>query len=406
MMDSTPEHGKPHITIGSVPQTKTVKNTAQIDLQNDLQMVKAALLYADKAKLYSIASSTLLSIATLDEIPNMKRWDFLQTLRSLGVVDESTEQMMALLSKVYEEAIRKRYSKKGSALLRQFNKGLAESWDDMTEYASSIVSGMGGDGIIQAVDSGLLEVHAFKSVLERTVQESKHKDFVLEYVGAVSEAISDGHTYPLFDEDTSEIISAGIAAGLIPVSDSTVVRGKEIGLAADLFGRLPLFPQATVKEILDIRRELDTPLHRFRAAMIMFSRNIKNAAWDQDFPSDAEQVFRRDVAPTIVTLEEEVRSNTFLSKLFSEFADKSLEVGGSVTASATLSALAVRMLNLPLTDVAALAIGPMLAVGGTAYNAYLKWKEQQRSAEQNNLFFYYRAGTLLHDGTFEYVNDR
>lgn len=406
MMDSTSDHGKLHITIGSVPQTKTVENTAQIDLQNDLQMVKAALLYADQVKLYSIASSALLSIATLGDIPNVKRWEFLQTLRSLGVVDESTEQMMALLSKVYEEARRKRYSKKGSALLRQFNKGLAESWDDMTEYASGIVSGMGGDGIIQAVDSGLLEVHAFESVLERTVQESKHRDFVLEYVGAVSEAISDAHTYPLFDEDTSEVISAGIAAGLIPVSDSSVVRGKEIGLAADLFGRLPLFPQATVKEILDIRRELDIPLHRFRTAMIKFSENIKNAAWDQDFPSDAEQVFRRDVAPTIVTLEEEVRSNTFLSKLFSEFGDKSLQVGGSVTASATLSALAVRMFNLPLTDVVALAIGPMLAVGGVAYNAYLKWKEQQKNIEQNNLFFYYRAGTLLHDGTFEYVNDR
>ena len=40
--------------------------------------------------------------------------------------------------------------------------------------------------------------------------------------------------------------------------------------------------------------------------------------------------------------------------------------------------------------------------GGVAYSAYKEWKEQQKKTEGNSLFFYYKAGSLLEDRSFEY----
>jgi hypothetical protein len=35
-----------------------------------------------------------------------------------------------------------------------------------------------------------------------------------------------------------------------------------------------------------------------------------------------------------------------------------------------------------------------------------EWKEQQQAKEGNSLFFYYNAGSLLENRSFEYVDDK
>lgn len=393
-----------HITIGAAPQTTQGDQTSKIDLKNDLAMVKAALLYADRAKLCSPVSSALLDILNWVDVPQDKRLDLIKRLRSWNF-DEATQQNIEKIIGFHENAKRRRYSKKGRILLRQFDEALEQSWPRLLEHTNSFISGVGADGIAQAVESGLLDLYAFEPVFERIMRGDDLEETFWEYINAVSAAVTDAHTYPLFDKSTSSMISAGIAAGKISITDSGVNRSKEIGLAADFFNRLPVFPDATVKEILDIRRELDKPLRRFRGAIIAFSEDIKNAAWDKDFSIDAEQVFARDVAPAILNLEEEAKSNSFLATLASQVAERSLQLGGVVTGSLALSGLAVRMSNVPLVDVAALSIGPILAAAGIAYSAYDKWKSQEQSAEQNSLFFYYQAGHLLEQGKYQYVSD-
>jgi flagellar capping protein FliD len=163
-----------------------------------------------------------------------------------------------------------------------------------------------------------------------------------------------------------------------------------------------LFERATVNEILDIRRELEKPLWNFRSAMVKFSQQIQSASWDKDFTYDADRVFRSEVTPAVLALEDEKKSSSFLNKLTAKVAEKSIQVGSAVTASAAVTALAVRMLNLPLADVAALAAGPAIVAGGVAYSAYKEWKEQQQKTEGNSLFFYYKAGSLLESRSFEY----
>jgi hypothetical protein len=381
-----------HITIGSTPRAVET-SSPKIDLKNELQMIKAALLYADHATLCSPVASVFAEFVDMAELSTSQKVAFFETapewLQGTPAADQARD-----LTDRYKRARSRRYSKKGEELLRKFERGLNEAWPALSDSFREIVTKFGGDEIVSAAQSGLLSIHRFEVPIGRSVLDTE--TILDQYVSVVGATISDVSTYALFDEQTNSIISSGIRAGLIPVSEFGIARGQEVGLAADLFKRLPLFPHASVKEILDIRRELATALLGFRSAMLKFSREIKNASWDDDFGLAAETVFRQEVAPAILDIEEAVESNRFMTEL----AQRLVPAGG-----VALSALAVSMSNLPHAALAALAIGATVS-SATVIQAYRGWAEKRQATEQNHLYFYYKAGQYLEDGSYEYVSDK
>jgi hypothetical protein len=387
-----------HMTIGSFMHTRD--DISQF--HNDLEMVKAALLYADRSKLVSVQTHTLLD---MNAERDLRKYDPITHLKNtlLSAPNEEVKKTIRESIQMFERAKRRRYSKKGREEFRLLTQWFESHLQTILDRWAMMRSEPAAQELLAAINSGFLEIHPFQSVFDRVTQGTVSGEILArEYFLAVAAAATDNQTYPLFDERTSGMISLKIGSGDLGISSVANQRGKEIALAADLLARLPLFERASVKEILDIRRELEKPLAHFRSSMIKFSDQIQSASWDKDFVRDADQVFRSEVAPAVLALEEEEKSNSFLSKLTAKVADKSLQVGGAVTASGAISALAVRMLNLPLADVAALAVGPAIVAGGVAYTAYTEWKDKQKEIEGNSLFFYYKAGSLLEDGSFRY----
>lgn len=365
-------------------------------------MVKTALLYADHAKLVSLPAFGLIDMDTRHSLDGLDPIAYLRN-NLVWTSDEERKSRLSSLIEKFERAKRRRHSKRGKEELRILNEWFTAHLTNIRDHWADMRSEPAAQSLLEAMNSGLLEIHRFKSLFNRMTQEPlSGEEVAMDYITAVSAAASDAQTYPMFDEDTSDIMSSRIASGEFGLSSAATNRGKETALAADLLARLPLFERASVREIIDIRRELEKPLRSFRSAMIKFSDQIQSAPWDKDFAQDADRVFRSEVAPAVLALEGEEKSNSFLNTLTAKVADKSIQVGSAVTASAAISALAVRMLNLPLADVAALAAGPAIVAGGVAFSAYKEWKEQQRDTEGNSLFFYYRAGELLENRSFEY----
>lgn len=77
-----------HITIGSHP-------VDELSLENDMRLVKASLLYADKAKLCSFTSSMLLTILSYGLLNTKQRTDFVESL--LPIVVQSQENSSQIL---------------------------------------------------------------------------------------------------------------------------------------------------------------------------------------------------------------------------------------------------------------------------------------------------------------------
>ena len=151
--------------------------------------------------------------------------------------------------------------------------------------------------------------------LETVTTTGSSEDLIKEYIDVMSQAVAQGKSYPLLDDLTGNLIRAAIAEGKLEVPDVAVKRGRNVGLMSDLFGRLPLFDQASVQEVLDIRRGLERPLVRFRSAVSTYSDTISSAQWDSAFPIEAEKVFLTEVQPAVLDIEDAIKTNRYLFEL-------------------------------------------------------------------------------------------
>lgn len=407
-----------HISIGTgIDPTPDPKVLGGVSLEHDLRLVKAALLYADDVTLYSPAASMLLSIHGIKKLRPDEKLAFLEEFVPYAIGDKQQADGLRQNLRLLRLAQRDRYAPRDVRELVGSLERVME-WDEICAVADRQLQESQAIGLVTAIKKGRLHVHDFlkargqsktQSAAELIGQAGLSKeqrqagrwgdDVIREYMRVMNQAVSNSWTYPLFDEEIGGIVSAGVREGAITVSEAGMTRGKHISLAADLLERLPLFDRATVDEVLDIRRELDKPLVRFRKAIVNFSHTIKAAPWDQEFMTEADTIFHRDIAPAVEEVEELVRSNRYLLLLLKRIGIPS---AGALTAVvsrlADIPEIIAHTVNNPaaantiastVTGGAALAAGK--AVRDTAWERY----QNQQSIEQRELYFYYRARKRL-----------
>lgn len=206
------------------------------------------------------------------------------------------------------------------------------------------------DCIANSKKSKMTELHAAKI-------ESKRDSFTAEFIEQLVGAVVDGSTFPLFDDQTGNLIKNVVNILKGSASDDNFRRGKHSGLVAFLLKQLPLFEQARIDEILDIRKELDKYLLRFRKKIFEYSEIVRSAQWDRHFASEANDIFNRNVAPTIQDIEEEIRSNNSLRL----FAKKIVEKPFVLPSGGALDLVLSRLSYLPEGFVHGLGLGGALA---------------------------------------------
>jgi len=160
-----------------------------------------------------------------------------------------------------------------------------------------------------------------------------------------------------------------------------------------------LFDGASMNEILDIRRELERHTARFRSSLIKYAETIRNASWNDEFIAETEEIFLRDIEPAVLDIEDAVRSNGSMLELTARKVVAAPALGTSSLFSFFVSQLS----SLP--TMTKMVMGAAVGIGTAVYDAYKEAQKQQIALEQNQLFFYYRAGRLLQDGEYQYQVD-
>jgi hypothetical protein len=153
-----------------------------------------------------------------------------------------------------------------------------------------------------------------------------------------------------------------------------------------------------MKEILDIRRELENHRARFRSG-IKYAATIRNASWDEEFIAEIEEIFHREIEPAVLDIEDAVKTN---GSMF-ELATRKLVGAPALGTSSLFSFMVSQFSSLPTITRMVMAAG--LGIGTAIYDAYRQSQKQDIALEQNQLFFYYKAGRLLQNGAFEYRVD-
>lgn len=212
-------------------------------------------------------------------------------------------------------------------------------------------------------------------------------NFINEYIFSVSNSMK--QAYPLLDHRLGDLITN--YRNVIQDDISQIERKNIItsGLARKLMIELPAFDSASMDEIIDLRRELDRYLVRFRAAILTYSEEITVLPWDSEFDLNCEQVFIKHVEPAILELKEQVDDNRIYKNLFgSLLSDDKLKslIGSVIISSATY-------ISTNGTDT---TINPELLAAGAfglseLSKAGYKTSEKNKQIKRNNLYFYYKA---------------
>jgi hypothetical protein len=270
-------------------------------------------------------------------------------------------------------------------------------WREIESFVNEQFDAVGGQGFRQLLDTERLELHPFTNLsADQLLHMGMEGDFDIpqgqrsdqtydEYLATVMSTVQDGNTYPLFDDLTGDIVNEAVRNGVIRPDQAARTRSRHGGLGGDLMQNLPLFKEATVAEILDIREELRDYLDNFRSAVSEFAECIQVASWEGEFPEEASRIYRERVAPAVKNIEKAVEQNRYLQELLSR---KSVP-GAAQSAGATLTAFVGS--GSALLTLAVLALG----LGGTGGRVLNEVADRQQSIEGERLYFYYQAQKAL-----------
>ena len=361
--------------------------TAKLSLEHDLRMVKTALLYADAVRLCSVTTSIVLQVAAIGDLkPEEQARLIKEVLPVLASYEPSKFQEVTQFFEKYERLARRKFLRIEERDIKQMiERKISKMWNEpggMRETAYRIAQEAGAEGIVQAFELGILELHVFQMAGDTDA-------FINDFMNVIGQTIADASTYPLFDDQTGNLAKLALQEGKLPVSPGSAIRKRQVSLAANLIERLPMFDLAALNEITDIRKELERPLVRFRGAIVQFSEKIKAESWDDDFATEADMVFYRDVEPTVSEIEDAVRSNTYLRNLVSSYVDTSLKVLSGYGLGVLLSQLSA------LPSISQIALIGSVPAASVAYTKYNEWRDNQEKIEQNQLYFYYSARQKL-----------
>ena len=289
-------------------------------------------------------------------------------------VQEAGNPELQAVFEMYKSLKQKKHRNKQELItFKQLQANLLKTEANMKQYFENLASQAGVEQLEKALNTGIVEMQVFKGVDVDTMTQ--------EYFDTVSDAVLSGKTYPLFDDQTGKLISYAIREGKIQPSNVSINRAKQVGLSSDLLQRLPLFDDAPIDTIIDIRKELDKPLQRFRSSIIKFSRDVETAAWDKEFPQEVDQVFREHVEPAVLDIEEACRSNKPIFSLISNLVDK------PVIPVAT-SALGVLLANASqLPDIVALGLTTAASSAVVMLRTAQEWREEKKKLKGINFTF-------------------
>jgi len=368
---------------------------------DNLRLVKASLLYADTVTLCSPATSLVLGILGLRQYSLPMQIDLIQAVAPI-VLPERAGALLAGIPKYHMLKQKRRRTSTELIELQKFEAAMRRSWEDVRALLDNMIVDTYADGMIEALETGVLKLNQFKlanptaitaHVLKLALGQPDTSTITDEFMDIVKDTMNDSYVYPLFDDMVGNLVRLGLDAGQIQLSRAQIAKGKQSGLAANLLERLPLFEDATVGQIMLVRKELDRYLTRFRAAVIRFSERIQVAPWDSDFPYEVEETFRRDVAPAVLDIEDALKSGPVLKEILGKLFDKQ---GVIIPGSAALTAALSKLVELP--HVAAVALTGSMTVanaGKLVLDVQAERRQKEEKASQNQLYFYYRAGHRL-----------
>lgn len=362
------------------------------NIDRELQYVKSALLYADKVTLISpmayIYTQLTNDSSTMDIQGILRLLDNVLPLCEHADPAAYTDMLDSINQIRPWLASKKKFRSMPKLTQITLKQALLEFCTVINNTVVQTVGDIQSQELQQLLASGKLYLQKFEHCVTDV------DGCIPEYLGMLTQSIK--KSYPLFDKQANDLMSAAVRARIVNLSDADQRKIRHAGMSDNFMQRLPSFEMASVDEILDIRKELDPSLARFRSKMISYSDSIQSMPWDNDFETESSLLYYQEVAPAITEIREKAQDNSFLKNLGgkvladTDFMTNAGQLAVSVAAAGVISSLA----DAASLDTAVLTAGGVWAVQKVK-SAYDEYAEKKREIQRKDLYFYYQAGEKL-----------
>jgi hypothetical protein len=360
-------------------------------LAHETQQCHAAMLYADEVTLVSPRAALL---QTVFQAPNAPSRELLKILADAApryfpeLADRLRQKQATLEGYPARSSLDKAQRKIFDQALRQLAEDLEPVRQKAFENSEEILSRAGFGELQLAVDAGVLTIDPLTGADVGSFDDKSTVDMMIDLLNEIQRVLESGIVYPLFGNWVSNIVRLGVEAELFKPIPQARRLGGDAAMAEGLFDRLPNFPHATTKEILDVRSLLASPLTRFRVGVRELSKEVELNPEDPQYGMAVEDAWNLKVSPALLEIEDAMLTNTSLKNL----AARSIRdpaglatLGGAAALPATLAVAAGPA--TALSAVAAFAVG----LSATAVRGLLAQGDTLREATNSQLYFLYGA---------------
>jgi hypothetical protein len=217
-----------------------------------------------------------------------------------------------------------------------FEKEWTPALEAITQIADSFFRSAAAPELEAAMDVGGVKLIDTGKDFEAPIPQQ-----ISAYKEAVLRSLKDPDASVLLDQLTTRMIREQSESRL-QLSPVAKDRSKRAVTGTGLVERLPVFPDASIYEILEVREELIEYRTKFRVSVRKLASELKSSALEDSLSSEIDELWHDIVRPEI----EELRKAVSLSRLVRDTGRTLLTEGFG------MPTIAVALANLP--DIAAM----------------------------------------------------
>jgi hypothetical protein len=392
------------IVVATFPST----GPGGLSLAKEVELVRAALLYADEIEVVSPGAGLVESMASLAE---GDRHGLVSMFTSLDdqVIARLPVESVSRLPENWREIMPAAMLaiEMGPDWLRRLPggnqidpavldrmAGLDGQFDGLMsmlrETADDLLEQSGGAELQPAIRAGVVTVSplAISDAMEPAAMTAN-------FVALLTQLLGNRGVRLLFDDSVAKLVRALVDTGVATPHQLMVRHAGEAAVGSGFVTRLPAFTAAPVDELLDLRADLSTPLSRYRRAVSVMASKLAYRAFDEESAVEIEDLWRNEVDPALRDLREGFAEHGLVRELRRALAlDLKTYVSGAAGPGLWMAMDDLTSLGGWIKAAGAAAPAAAVAAQG-AFTAGYRRHDARRQLEKHELFYLYEAENRL-----------
>lgn len=373
-----------------------------VSVQHEVQLVKASLLYADTVEVLSLGNQMVREMHKFTAGDATSLWGLLlslddDTLRYMSPdVDlDQFRQLLPILATLDPEALRALAGiDPEMAELPEF----ADVLDQGHETANSTMTEMREIAEQMRIDSGVAELEsALGQKLVRFNEEvglGGDSDAVIQaFMDQLKRYLQDPTKFVLLDATIASLVQSMIHEGLVRLPERAVSNASEAALGTGFLARLPAFTAAPMDEVLDLRRDLDEPLGRYRRKVSHLRGELRTGPFNDHIEAEIDSVWRTEVSPAVAEIRQAMADHGLVRELLRALGGDLSDFVKGGWLPAGLAVLSANVLDLSTAVTTGLAGAS--AAAPTVAKGLLARQEGKAAARAHDLYYLYEVERRL-----------